>query len=230
MYREIKKDEIDFVMCDFNIINFQNECSDIVVNNEYSIEIMDKNQAFVRCYPFNGYVWKGLFVVEKLKNIYFDTTMYIAEDLFFIIKYIANCEKDIVYIQEKLYNYVTREGSAVLQKNTSDSKVLKRQIDMLNTLKYTEKIIIENCENMETIKKIEREMVTYYWMIIYPIISKKLLNNNEIQKKYYNELKEYRQYFSKKDKFYIMLLRINPRIFAFVYGSIKEMKKMLKRK
>jgi len=223
MYEEIQKDNIDFVFCDFNVISFDKKKKDSEIN-KCSVEIMDKYQAFLECFPFNGYVWKGLFITERLKNICFDTKIYIAEDLVFIIEYISKCEKDIIYIREKLYNYVTRKDSAVFQKSNFKSKALKRQIDMLSTLKYTEKIIVENCKEKEIIQKIESKMVSYYWIIIYPMINERLLTNNELLKKYYNELKEYRQYFSKKDKVYMILLGINSNLFGIVYGTVKRLK------
>ena len=82
MHRQMKKNNADFVICDYNECYNQNDNFKDRGKENNLIEILDKNGMFDKVYPYRGYVWQGLFLKEKLSaEVRFDSTKYVAEDL-----------------------------------------------------------------------------------------------------------------------------------------------------
>ena len=230
MHKEMQKDNINFVICDCDIIE-PDKIPGFIEKNQYPIEIINKIQAIEVFYPLDGGIWKCLFSKEKLKDITFDTTIYIGEDLDFICNYILDCEDNsrFIFINAKLYYYINREDS-VTRVTTSKSKRLKAYIDLKNTRDCVKSMIEERYNNnIELMEMIEKRTIVCYWMDIDLILKERLMTDNVIIKQYYTELKQYKKYFSLKDKFYMMLLGISPKLFEIVYQNIKTAKKLLKK-
>lgn len=210
-------------MCDVSIEQ-ENEPDNSIETNKYLFEVMNKFQILQMCYPLAGFSFRFLFIQERLKNIRFDKKMYVSEDLNFSCRYITKCENSIIFIKNKLYKYMQRKNS-VTAINESKSKRLKLHMDNIEAVKATKVMIIENCKDMNIITMIERNTLSAYWTNIYLILNERLVKDNKLIKKYYNELKEYRQYYSLKDKFYMILLGISPKVFEMGYRNIKKLKK-----
>ena len=222
MYTEMNKDNIEFVLCDFKKVKFKEEKNACPIQH-YSYENIDKFQVLLEFYPLAGSVCRCLFSRAKLSDIIFDTTLYIGEDLDFICRYILNSKNSSIYVKEKMYNYVVREGSTT-RKNTSKNERLKSFIDFKNTKNHVKSIIIEKCENKEIIKIIEKRTLMYYWKDLYEMLEEKLDISNEIIDEFCSEIEGYKQYHTIKDKFYRLLLKINPKAFEIVYKNVKKIK------
>lgn len=228
MHKEIKKEKINFVICDVHIVSSNNEMNNIETN-EYEFEIINKIQVLEKFYPYTGQIWRCLFIRQKLKDIKFNTAMYIAEDLNFICNYILNCEDNSMFItiRKKLYYYAIRENSATTI-NISKDKRLQYYIDLIEARNHVKSMIVEDYkDNKELISIIEKRTIECYWMDIYAILNEKLIMDNNLIKRYYAELKKYKQYYSKKDKLYMMLLKISPQLFESIYRKIKSIQRLL---
>lgn len=100
----------------------------------------DKNEVYRRIFIDNtigGFVWNKLFRKELIEGLFFEEDMQICEDTFFVCKLLKKIEK-IFYINEPLYLYRLREGSAISN--------MKNMFDYYGNLKYAivfEKIILE---------------------------------------------------------------------------------------
>lgn len=227
MYKEISKDKSDLVICEYDYKITEDSKS---INNtkidKYISERITPIQALEEVYPLSGGVYRGLFLKEKLKKCKFDVNRYIAEDLIFICNYLLECDNNIIFVKAILYHYIKRENSITNQKK-SKSKRLQYQIDFLDAIQYTKSMIIKYYENMNEISIIEKKTVGVYWMIVYAILNEKLIDNNKLIKKYYDELKQYKRYFSLKDKVYMFTLRIDPIFFKTTYKNMKRIKKLL---
>lgn len=227
MYKEIKKSNIDLVICDYQRVSFENKAENDLVS-EYSVEVFDKLRMLQNFYPYFGVVWSCLFVKEKLENIKFDEDMYVGEDLKFDCSYILRCQKGI-FVKGKLYDYRLRNDS-VTRINDSKEKRLNYYINSIDAIKDTELMIVQNCNEKDIIWNIKKSTVNAYWTYIYGILSENLTVNNELKRKYCNELKLYNQYFSLKDKMFMLSLGISPKLFKIIYKNMKRIKNLLNRK
>lgn len=222
MHREIKKDEIDLVICGAKQITF-NEKVELVKTEEYSYQVINQLEMFQKFYPLYGTVWNCLFIKNKLNDIKFNTKMYTAEDLNFVCHYILRCEGSGIVVKRDLYYYVRRETSTT-KANNFKIKRLKFHTDTLDAVKCTEAMIIENCNQEEIKSMIKTKTIYSYWNVIYALLNEKLVDDYELIEKYNNELKEYKKYYSMKDKGYRILLGISPKLFEVVYRNIKRVK------
>ncbi len=113
LYENIKHDDYDISICNYNIIlgtnkipnNISKECKKIFNNKEYLSGLFDKNL-------YCGYLVNKLIKTECIKNVRFDENVSVLEDLLFLTEIHENISK--VYFDKDvfLYNYVQRENSA----------------------------------------------------------------------------------------------------------------------
>lgn len=225
MYNEIKKDNVDLVMCDYQRVLPESQVQNCQVDG-YSTEIFDKTMMLQMFFPYFGSVWLSLYVKEKLENIKFDINRYIGEDLKFNCDYIVKCKNNGIHIKSKLYYYRLRNES-VTRINNSKEKRLQYYIASIDAIKNTELMIIENCNEEDIILNTKKNTVSAYWNYIYGILNEKLTTNKDLKIRYSDELKEHKKYFSLKDKVYMFTLKINPNLFKITYKNIKRIKKLL---
>lgn len=221
--KEMQKNKAELVTCGANFIRNEEEIHPI--NSEmYTTEKVDKFQAIQRFYPLNGSIWKCLLVKERLKDIRFNTNLSIGEDLNFICQYLLNCKEACVFISAPFYNYVIRENSATTV-NHSKKQRLSYHMDTIETINLAKAFILQNCEDRDTLSEIEKNTIDVYWIVLYSILNEKLITNRTLIQKYCDEMKEYKKYYSKKDKFYMTLLTIHPKLFEVTYKTVKKMRR-----
>ena len=225
MLKEIKKDTIEFVMCDFNIVNPKDEMEEIDLER-YPIEVMRKVKSIEKFYP-SSEVWRCLFMREQLKNVKFDEDMNIAEDLKFICHYIlTNCKNNSIFIKRKLYYYVRRENSITETKEMKQDQ-LKIYCDFIQNRNQVMNALMNEKleENRELTRIIIEKTMMCFWKDIYYVLSQKLTKDNKFIKKYYHDFKSYRKYYTLKNRMYMSLFRIHPKLFEFAYRNVRKMKK-----
>lgn len=113
MYNEIKKENADICICGTNdvdenngrILNASNSPkSKLILNNIESMKyILDEK-------VYNGVCWGKLYRKELFNNLQFNKQTRIAEDLELLYKIFFKSSK-IVYIPDKLYNWLDRTTS-----------------------------------------------------------------------------------------------------------------------
>ena len=225
MLKEMKKDTIEFVMCDFYMVTTEDEIqkSD---SGEYSIEVMSKKQLIEKFYPAAS-IWKCLFVREQLKNIKFNENMNISEDLKFICDYVlTNCENNSIFIKRKLYYYVRRENS-ITQTKESKQEQLKLYCGFIENRNQVMKLLMDNNleKNKELMVTILEKTMMCFWKDIYIILSNKLTNDIKFVKNYDHDFKAYKKYYTTKNRMYMAFFRIHPKLFEIAYGIVRKVKK-----
>lgn len=84
------------------------------VDNEININF-NKEEFYKNINIYKGFCWNKLFILDKVKKVYFDETLHYCEDLLFCVKYVEMIN-NISYTNLKLYNYVQNSDSAISQK------------------------------------------------------------------------------------------------------------------
>jgi len=113
MYKNIEQNQSDFVVCGFKRIDYN---TNKVLSNEmkYSSEkIIDADKNFEEVISINTAIWNKMFkasILKNLKNI--EKPPRILEDMMFLALVYLNVKK-ISFVDDYLYNYIVREGSAM---------------------------------------------------------------------------------------------------------------------
>lgn len=94
-----------------------------------------------------GYVWNKLFKKELIQDIVFDKSLFIQEDMDFVMKYLKNCKK-CVYTMGEYYHYRKRRDSATGEadynpKNLSMVQVYQRAISIYQIYCPQDEYIVE---------------------------------------------------------------------------------------
>lgn len=76
---------------------------------------------------YQGYVWGKLYRADVIKknDIYFDENIAYNEDRLFLVQYLDNCKRSVVYCPEELYIYIQSDNSAMGKlKKSYNSKMI----------------------------------------------------------------------------------------------------------
>ena len=132
LLNSIVKNKTDMSICNYNDNDDLNLEKEILNRHEFLDFILNKNK-------FRGYVWNKLYKKEILKEFKFKKDISLCEDLLFNCEYAIKCDK-ISVIDEKLYNYIKRQDSAV---NT----FLEKHFSVIEAYQQMEKIYIKYSES-----------------------------------------------------------------------------------
>lgn len=218
LYINIIKNNADISICNYY---------EVTDNNKYGkdllVESVFDNKKFIdyvineSC--INGYIWNKLFSKNVIFNNSanrFDENIHMCEDLLFNFKVALNTKK-ICYTNDKLYNYLKRENSAL------SSSFNIRHVSKL--LVFEDMIRITDRFNLDLSKRLAFEYVSDAMEIKYKMRKSKLLKKdisnylNSIRNKNLIVALSYKNCsFIKKLKL-IMKCYIN-----YLYGSLKYRK------
>lgn len=102
--------EADMVICGFKIVNVNNQL--YVPKHNYQRQLVGINQQYDFSPPFQHLSACGvLYKRELIKNIRFETDLYIGEDALFHNKVLLECQ-NILFLPDCLYTYVMHNDSA----------------------------------------------------------------------------------------------------------------------
>lgn len=137
---------------DMLVFGYKNVYKNKVTNGFSEENILDKEEAqryLVEDSKFCGYLWNKVFKnsVIKEKNIQFDPSISMCEDLLFCYQYINNIEK-VKLIDYKLINYRQRKSSAISKKvsNIKASSLVKTYAYILSA--SSDKIVTTKCKSL----------------------------------------------------------------------------------
>jgi len=217
LYKGFEKD-IDLVYTSFNLVDYksnkiienseiyyENECT-ININEEYNIEGVNKH------YSALGALYKK----EKLDGLYFDTDLFVGEDVLFYLRYIKKCKK-IKYLPEKKYNYIIYPSSAChggfSEKKYTEIAAWKTIVELFKDMPYTQK----SC----------RSGLAHACYIMYVLMYNSKINDKEKINELLVTLKENYKYmydfdYSKSEILKIRLLLFSKTLFNVIFSAYKK--------
>ena len=98
-----------------------------------SLSKEDALEQVLRPNVFEGFTWNKLFkrsLLEKHKNIRFDLSLHICEDLLFVVRLLL-CSEGVSYVPQPLYNYCLHESGAVCSLNEKRETCLAARLKVL---------------------------------------------------------------------------------------------------
>lgn len=161
----IEETNTDMVVCGYTkekteLVNKKNsqEIKGEIINANTMLENMMANNLQ------EGYLWNKIFKKSIINDnsLEFKEGVNVWEDLYFVIEYLSKSNK-IFAINEKLYYYRTREGSAVNRKETATDLVGKIKILELIMKNYN---LIINSKNYYGIKRMYITVLLKYLLQI----------------------------------------------------------------
>lgn len=170
----IEKSSTDMVICKYT------KEKDELVNNESSQNIEGKIinantilESMIENNLQEGYLWNKIFKKSIIDENFlkFKEGVSVWEDLYFVMEYLSKADK-VFTINEKLYYYRTREGSAVNRKETATELAGKIKIMELIMQNYSS---IVNNKNYSGIKKIYSTIILKYLLKIKKNNNKKFI-------------------------------------------------------
>ena len=165
LIKSIEETNTDMVVCGYTkekaeLVNKKNsqEIKGEIINANTMLENMMENNLQ------EGYLWNKIFKKSIINDnsLEFKEDVNVWEDLYFVIEYLSKSDK-IFAINEKLYYYRTREGSAVNRKETSTDLVGKVKILELILKNYN---LIINNKNYYGIKRMYVTVLLKYLLQI----------------------------------------------------------------
>ncbi len=165
LIKSIEETNTDMVVCGYTkekaeLVNKKNsqEIKGEIINANTMLENMMENNLQ------EGYLWNKIFKKSIINDnsLEFKEGVNVWEDLYFVIEYLSKSDK-IFAINEKLYYYRTREGSAVNRKETSTDLVGKVKILELILKNYN---LIINNKNYYGIKRMYVTVLLKYLLQI----------------------------------------------------------------
>ena len=200
---------VDMTVCAFNRVDKYGNIKSIhgkegvscVLDREESIETMFYGKLFA------GHSWNKMFKKSKLNNLVFRTDIAVYEDLLFCTEYLLKADK-VKYIPNSLYNYYDREDSALHGGMTTAKLTAFKALDMIELLLHD----LYGCRFIE--------LINYNRIIWILDCYHSLFYDKNNRDTYHTFLKKKliglkgNKYLSKKEKFKLFLIQINP---AFYY-------------
>ena len=165
LIKSIEETNTDMVVCGYTkekaeLVNKKNsqEIKGEIINANTMLENMMENNLQ------EGYLWNKIFKKSIINDnsLEFKEGVNVWEDLYFVIEYLSKSDK-IFAINEKLYYYRTREGSAVNRKETATDLVGKVKILELIMKNYN---FIINNKNYYGIKRMYVTVLLKYLLQI----------------------------------------------------------------
>lgn len=230
MLKKIKEDSFDVCVCNYNEIF---EGSDKTVKSKYSFEneFLNHKEALSKFLldKISPAIWDKMYKTEFLKNIMFDRTLAVGEDILFCLNVFLKTNK-VCFIDENLYHYFQQKSSVM---HTISPKLLQFKKVIENISDDDKNYLEKNFSSEYNFFKLE--MITRGIHSISSLANKKNKNQAiEFLKEYYveNDLSKILkcEYFSKMIKLEIFLLKtfgikfhlfMTP-IYTFVRNTIRR--------
>ena len=130
LVKSIEENESDIAICNY-FPNKETKLKETVTPKEAMVYIMNKNY-------FRGYTWNKLYKTEIMRQLLFDSTIFMSEDLLFNCQYLLKIKK-CSYVDEKLYHYSINDNSV------SNSKINQKYLTILDTYEKLKEIYKDNC-------------------------------------------------------------------------------------
>lgn len=154
MYRTISDKNVDVVMCNTHWFLVDN----VETNNSYAFNIEKSNKTDIcpNHRPTNVWLWNKIFKKSIIDcfNIRFPN-FYLSDDNLFIWEYFS-VSQTIFFLNKKLYNHYTRDGS-IWETYISDNIKYKDLYDHIYILKFLYDFLLEHGkleENFDSFKEI----------------------------------------------------------------------------
>lgn len=201
MYKSLKKNKSDISICNYYIVNTNNEKKEIIKHKSNIYNKMQHQKNLIALDFYKGFSWNKLYCKNILLNevgnfIKFEKDMKCREDLMFNLVVSKRINK-VSYISKPLYYYYQRNDSAIRTSNV---------IDTLKSYKILNQFVTDN--------KID-EGSFFKSAYIYTYIK------NNISKKDDSAYDEFKNYYKMIFKFNIIFNKF------FNYFLRKEIKKKL---
>lgn len=193
-----KEDGSDMVFCLFDRWNISGEIiskkedaclDDLIKNKEYKYFFIDGEKSSW------GVIWRSLYKADKLKDIRFNETLRICEDLEYLIRCLNHIEKASL-ICEKLYHHVRED-------KTEDKIKYNYQSWFLQSQKQVGELLYEVLKDSGKINLAEAQLFWRYCCVVVPYCYTKDLKIREIKRFVKNS---FLADFNKK-KYYIAYIR-----------------------
>lgn len=171
LYSKIVSENSDMVFCNYykkSKYKEENNLTLKVNSNEELIDIYRKDLIRTQC---NGYIWNKIYRVELLTQncILFDENMKYCEDLEFNIRFIKYAKK-IGQIEEYLYTYHYRNGSAITKFGEERYKDMKKVFYIL---------LNESKKNKKLSKIIKSKYSVYPYIYAKSIVDRSNISNKD---------------------------------------------------
>lgn len=169
LYIAIKEENADIVICGTkdvdergNIISKSKENEKVILTNIEALKYMLNEE------PYNSVCWGKIYRKELFNKYKFNTNIKIAEDLEILYKIFFDSNK-IVYLPDRMYNWLVRYNSVTKEKFNDDWK--KEIYICEEIIQFTKK----NC------KQIEDYAIKRFIRINVSCLIKALKNNTEVE-------------------------------------------------
>ena len=223
LYQNLKNTNSDISVCNYYEVRGKNKTSiDLSIENTFNAEkflYYLSSEKYFRGYLVNK-LYSRHIIFNDNQHIKFDKDIYICEDLLFNFRVAMNVSK-ICYTNDKLYNYLQRENSALSStfnmKKASRLIVFKELIDIAT--KYNNKLV-------------EQISFQYVWaaMDIKYNMNKYGLLNHDVKKKL-NNIRNKNLVYGLKSKDYTFGRKIKLVMYSiscYLYGKLKDIKYAIK--
>lgn len=219
LYNSAINNNCDIIFSGIKIIND----NDIEYRFTSNSKIYTKQEVFKLFYfdnePFSPNYACGKLIKRSIcKKVKFREDIFLMEDALFSMELFINCESNIMFLNEYLYNYVQINGSA----SNRFSKKRITSFYALEELLNLAKII--NIKYEKVFLKVYSKLIL---SILQDIISFDFKNNKKeyfkisrtLNKHYIDNIKS--KDISYKNKIHLSIIRISPRLYKFVLNLIK---------
>ena len=171
---------------------------------------------------FKGFLWNKIFLnnLIKQKNLTFDESIGYCEDLLFVTKYMADCEK-VYYNTTPFYHFRIRSGSATQSANYRNT--LSGVKAYQNIISFLE----QNSAQEEIIETAESRMASLAVKVISDMAVSRTFVSGDASEVRRIILKNKRQYilnYGTKYRFVVFLVKINPKLLYILFVKIKKNK------
>lgn len=127
----LEKTDVQLVCANFFLVVNEKVKGNTQLKND--VEILKASEAIDMMADrdkYQGYLWNKIFKKEVLdnKNIRFDKTIKIWEDMLFCLKYMNHIDK-VAYVKKSIYYYNVRENSAMTNKKIWNEYTQLKAID-----------------------------------------------------------------------------------------------------
>ena len=164
-----------FIMCGYLIWNEKLKNKSLIIFNNNEIQKIHKSK-FMEVYkegllnsPVNKIYIKRIL---QEKNILFNPSLSLGEDLVFNLEYMKYCSKNLIIVNRGLYNYIVRDTDSLSSKYYYN---LFEIYTYLNQMLY--KSMIDNNVNIERYNSIYWKS---YFIMMQDVLKNTMSNNNNI--------------------------------------------------
>lgn len=211
----ITREDCAFISCGFNSkMSFENK------THFNCVPVCKKIDDLFLDDSVQGFVWNKLYKREYIKELFFDTSIFAHEDLLFNY-YLLKSFPKFYHVDLELYHYRINENGTMFSKHFSLSK--------MSAMTVYEKILQDFKNESMSKKTVEAHYVLVCLILISNILSDKKLNKKDVllsnlysvvncYKSSFESLKRY----SLKYRISCKLIKINPKLFEFIFKIINH--------